>query len=83
MTMVQERMGINTQEGPPRLPLVPVLPAKELVNAITRGIGLVLSIVGAIVLIVHSHCQGDAYLVVGCTIYSMNDASGLPGTNRV
>jgi hemolysin III len=71
MTMVQERMEITSQEGPRRLPVVPVLPAKELVNAITHGIGLLLSIVGAIVLIARSHSQGNAYLVVGCTIFSM------------
>ena len=71
MTMLQERVGINTQEKPPRLPPVPVCQAEELVNAVTHGIGLVLSIVGAIVLIARSHSQGNAYLVVGCTIFSM------------
>lgn len=58
-------------QEPPTLPSVPVVQARELVNAITHGIGLVLSIVGAIVLIAHSHSQGDAYLVVGCTVFSM------------
>jgi hemolysin III len=45
--------------------------AVELVNAITHGIGLVLSIVGAVALIVRSHSHGDAYLVAGCTVFSM------------
>ena len=71
MTMVQERMEINAQEGPRRLPLVPVFQAAELVNAITHGIGLVLSVVGAIVLIARPQSQGDAHLVVGCTLFSM------------
>ena len=71
MTMLHERVGINAQKEPPRLPPVPVSQAEELVNAVTHGIGLVLSIVGAIVLIAHSLSQGNDYLVVGCTIYSM------------
>lgn len=56
---------------PTIVPLVPVPHAVELVNAITHGIGLALSIVGAISLIVRSHSHGDAYLVVGCTVFSM------------
>ena len=60
----------NRQE-PPKLPLVPVSQAEELVNAVTHGIGLVLSIVGAIILIARSLSEGDAYVVVGCTVFSM------------
>ena len=71
MTMLHERVGINAQKEPSRFPLVPVSQAEELVNAVTHGIGLVLSIMGAIVLIAHSHSQGNAYLVVGCTVFSM------------
>ena len=71
MTMIQERVEIHAQEEPPKLPLVPVVQAKELVNAVTHGIGFVLSIVGAVVLLTHSFFQGDVYLVVGCTIFSM------------
>ena len=46
---------INAQEEPPELPLAPVSQAEELVNAVTHGIGLVLSIVGAISKILFSH----------------------------
>jgi len=70
MMMLHERVGINAQEEPPRLPPVPVSPAEEVVNAVTHGIGVVLSIVGGIVLIARSHSQGDAHLVAGCTIFS-------------
>jgi hemolysin III len=63
--------GFGAQEGSPKLPLVPVSPVEELVNAVTHGIGLVLSIVGAIVLIARSHSRGDANLVVGCMVFSM------------
>ena len=70
-TMLHERVGINAQKESPQLPLVPVSQTEELVNAATHGIGFVLSIVGAIVLIVHSLSQGDAYLVAGCTLFSM------------
>ncbi len=59
------------QEEPQKRPVLPVLQTNELVNAVTHGIGLVLSIVGAIVLIARSHYKGDAYLVVGCTIFSL------------
>ncbi len=56
---------------PPRFPLVPVFQGNELVNAVTHGVGLLLSILGAIALIARSYSQGDAYLVVGCTAFSM------------
>jgi len=52
-------------------PVAPVLQTNELVNAITHGFGLVLSIVGAIALIARPHSHGDAYLVLGCTVYSL------------
>jgi hemolysin III len=71
MAMLHERAEINAQEEPPRLPPVPVCQGAELVNAVTHGIGLVLSIVGAIFLVARSHFQGNAYLVVGCTVFSM------------
>jgi hemolysin III len=71
MTMLQEPVGIDVQEEPPRLPPAPVFQVEELVNAAIHGIGLVLSIVGAIVLIARSHSQGDAYRVVGCTVFAM------------
>lgn len=56
---------------PSTRPLVRVFQAVELVNAVTHGIGLVLSVVGAVVLIARSYSQGDAYLVVGCTVFSI------------
>jgi hemolysin III len=71
MTMLQERVGIDVQGEPPRRPLVPVPPAEELVNAVIHGIGLILSVMGAIVLIARSYSQGDAYRVVGCTVFAM------------
>jgi hemolysin III len=70
-TMLHERAKNHVQEKPPELPPSPVPRAEELVNAVTHGIGLVLSIVAAIVLIVHSLFQGNVYLVAGCTIFSM------------
>jgi len=60
------------QEEPQQRPVVPVLQTNELVNAVTHGIGLALSIVGAIVLIARSHSHGDAYLVAGCTVFSLS-----------
>ncbi|MHB1035003.1 MAG: PAQR family membrane homeostasis protein TrhA [Pirellulales bacterium] len=71
MTMLQERVGTKALEEPPRLPPAKVSQVEELANAVTHGIGLVLSIVGAVVLITHSHSQGDAYRVVGCTVFAL------------
>jgi hemolysin III len=71
MTMRPGTVGIEAQEDPPRLARLLNAQADELVNAVTHGIGLVLSIVGAIVLIARADSQGDAYLVVGCTVFSM------------
>jgi hemolysin III len=64
-------ISVRAQEEPPRPSLVSVFPAEELVNSVTHGIGLVLSIVGVIVLIARSLSQGNAYLVVGCTVFSV------------
>jgi hemolysin III len=69
--MAHNPVEINAQDDPPRLLLVPVLQTNELVNAVTHGIGLVLSIAGAIVLIARSYSLGDAYLVAGCMVFSM------------
>ena len=44
-------------------------PAEERANAITHGLGLVLSVVGAIVMAVVFHGYGDAWRVVGCSVY--------------
>jgi hemolysin III len=50
---------------------MPVPQKGEFVNAVTHGIGLALSIPGAIVLIARSHSHGDVYRVVGCTVFAM------------
>ena len=60
MTMLHEPAGTNAQKEPPKPPLMSVFQTEELVNTVTHGIGLVLSIVGAIVLIARSHCQVEA-----------------------
>jgi hemolysin III len=43
--------------------------AEELANALTHGVGLVLSITGAIVMAMTVLRQGDAWRVVGCAVY--------------
>jgi hemolysin III len=68
--MLQERVRIDAREERPRLPPAPIFQAEELANTVTHGIGLVLSIVGAIVLIARSLSQEDAYCVVGCAIFA-------------
>jgi hemolysin III len=71
VTMLQERLETNAREEPPSRSPRPVVQTQELVNAVTHGIGLLLSIVGVIVLIVRSYSQGDAYRVAGCTVFAM------------
>jgi hemolysin III len=44
--------------------------AEEYANAVTHGIGLVLSIAGAIVLVAHATSQGDAWHAVGCSVFA-------------
>src|SRR5271165_3218287 len=43
---------------------------EELVNAITHGIGLALSIVGAVLLIVAAAWSRNAWVIVSCCIYA-------------
>ena len=43
---------------------------EELVNAVTHGIGLALSIVGAVLLIVAAAWSGNAWVIVSCCIYA-------------
>jgi hemolysin III len=50
---------------------MPVFQTEEFFNAVTHGIGLVLSVAGAIVLIARSYSHEDAYRVAGCTIFAM------------
>ncbi len=69
--MLQEPVAVLAQEAAAKRPPVPAFQAEELVNAASHGIGLLLSIAGAIVLIACSHAQGDAYRVAGCTIFAM------------
>jgi hemolysin III len=66
---VNPRLDVPSGHTTP--PPVPVSQAEEIFNAVTHGIGLVLSIAGAIVLIARSHSHGDAYRVVGCTVFAM------------
>ncbi|HME34980.1 MAG TPA: hemolysin III family protein [Candidatus Sulfotelmatobacter sp.] len=43
---------------------------EELVNAVTHGIGLTLSIIGAVLLIVAAAWTRDAWVIVSCCVYA-------------
>ncbi len=43
---------------------------EELVNAVTHGIGLALSVVGAVLLIVAAGWTRDAWVIVSCCVYA-------------
>jgi hemolysin III len=45
------------------------IPAEELANTVTHGIGLALSIVGFVVLLVLAAMRGSAWHIVSCAIY--------------
>jgi hemolysin III len=47
----------------------PRLDAEELVNALTHGIGLALSLCGAMVMVANVLTHGDAWRLAGCSIY--------------
>ncbi|HUJ43042.1 MAG TPA: hemolysin III family protein [Opitutaceae bacterium] len=42
---------------------------EEIANSLTHGLGLALSIVGLSVLVTFAALQGDAWVVVGCTVF--------------
>jgi len=52
------------------LALEPRFQVKELVNALTHGFGLVLSVVGGIALFVCALSGGDAWRVAGCSVFA-------------
>jgi len=43
---------------------------EELVNAVTHGIGLALSVIGAVLLIVAAAWSRDAWVIVSCCVYA-------------
>lgn len=43
----------------------------ELANTVTHGIGLALSVIGALVLLVYSSTNGDAWRVAGCSVFAV------------
>jgi hemolysin III len=48
---------------------IPVLLREEVLNSITHGIGLVLSIIGLAVLVVLATLRGNAWHIVGCSVF--------------
>jgi hemolysin III len=51
----------------PSLPLYSL--GEEIAHALTHGLGLALSVVGLVVLVVAASLRGDAWHVVGCSIF--------------
>jgi len=50
-------------------PVLQRTPAEELANTVTHGLGLVLSLLGALVMVANVLGQGDAWRLVGCGVY--------------
>lgn len=48
---------------------IPVLLREEVLNSITHGVGLVLSIVGLAVLVTLAALRGNAWHIVGCSVF--------------
>src|SRR5262245_21170080 len=63
----------SRDQNPPQVVAAEALyrlsPAEELANAITHGIGLLLSIVGAIVMAASVWGHGDKWRMIGCGVY--------------
>src|SRR6476620_5199673 len=45
--------------------------AEELVHTITHGVGLLLSIGGAFVLVIRTLFSGDAWRITGCSVFAL------------
>lgn len=50
--------------------LQPLSVAEELVNSLTHGMGLVLSVIGSVVLLSQPSLYGDPKRLIGCAVYS-------------
>jgi hemolysin III len=70
MTTLEARSMAVAPEEAARLSPVPGIQVGELANVVTHGIGLILSIVGAVILIARCCRRGDAGLIAGCTLFS-------------
>jgi len=66
---------VNQPEQPPRstaeihVHLPPLSVAEELVNSLTHGLGLLLTVIGAVVLLSQPTLYSDARRAIGCSIY--------------
>ena len=49
-----------------------VLPIEELVNTITHGFGLLLSVIGFVVLLVLANLNGDKWSMLSCVVYGLS-----------
>ena len=58
------------EEEPSGLALASRFQAEELANAITHGIGLALSVVGAVALLISASSRGDVWLIAGCGVFA-------------
>lgn len=61
-------MEVRLQSSPTQT-ISGLSPAEELTNAVTHGVGLVLSVTGAVVMAASVFGQGDAWRSIGCGIY--------------
>jgi hemolysin III len=57
--------------GSPSCPLSPRLTLEEIANAVTHGVGLLLSIAGFVVLLVFAILHGTASHIIACSIYGV------------
>lgn len=64
------RTELHDQEPPLGMDSQPRFIEEEFVNTVTHGIGLLLSIAGAVVLINRVLSQGNAWRVIGCSVFA-------------
>ena len=64
------RFWVRNQQGSPGIAPAADTRTNELVNAITHGVGLVLSVIGGIALLACVLFQGEVWRIVGCCIFA-------------
>ena len=63
-------MDVTTQQAAnPSILLTPRELPEEIVNSVTHGIGLVLSMVGAVALVTEAYARGNGWHIFGCLVF--------------
>jgi hemolysin III len=70
MTTLQQRRVFSDTDGSPEFVARSV--ADEIANTVTHAIGLVMSLIGAVILIATVWRDADIWLAIGCSVYALS-----------